>query len=176
MAEQPKQQSPNVNKAASAPKADKGPKIERFLVRVANTDLKGEKNLFTSLTSIKGISHMFANMVLHISKVDSKTLTGNLTEKQVEAMEKVIFDPIANGAPVWMVNRRNDYETGENKHLLGGDRKFAMENDIKRLKTIRAYRGYRHAAKLPSRGQRTKSNFRRSKSKGKGGLGVKRKK
>ena len=43
----------------------------------------------------------------------------------------------------------------------------------KRLQMIKSYKGMRHAAGLPVRGQRTKSNFR--KNKGKGSLGVKKK-
>jgi small subunit ribosomal protein S13 len=36
------------------------------------------------------------------------------------------------------------------------------EFDIKRLKKIKAYRGVRHSAHLPVRGQRTKANFRKN--------------
>ena len=49
--------------------------------------------------------------------------------------------------------------------------KMAKENDVKRMKTIRCYKGVRHAFNLPVRGQRTKSNFRRNKGKV---MGVKR--
>ena len=118
---------------------------------------------------------MFAHMVCFLTKLKPGMKTGTLTDAQVEQLEKVIANPVALGAPTWILNRRKDYETGKDMHLLGGDRKFAIENDVKRLKKIRSYRGYRHAAGLPSRGQRTKSNFRKSKSRGKGGLGVKRK-
>lgn len=161
---------------AEQKQAKGGEKVEKFLIRVANTDLKGERGLQIALTQIKGVGPMFANMVVKLSNLDPNMRAGNLTDKQVELIEAVINNPVKSGAPVWMLNRQDDYETGEDMHLLGGDRKFTIENDIKRLKKIRAYRGYRHAARLPSRGQRTKSNFRASKSKGKGGLGVKRKK
>ena len=54
-----------------------------------------------------------------------------------------------------------------NKHL-----DIKKEFDIKRLREIKSYRGIRHSAKLPSRGQRTRSHFRK-----KGiAMGVKRKK
>jgi len=43
--------------------------------------------------------------------------------------------------------------------------------DIKRLKN-KSYRGFRHMSKLPSRGQRTKGNFRPNRRKG---AGIKRK-
>ncbi len=70
-----------------------------------------------------------------------------------------------------MLNRRRDYETNENKHLVTGDIKFVQDNDIKRLKKIKTYKGVRHILELPVRGQRTKSNFRKNKGKV---LGVKR--
>ena len=47
------------------------------------------------------------------------------------------------------------------------------EFDIKRLKKIKSYRGIRHTLGLPSRGQRTKGNFRPHKMKG---VGIKKKK
>ena len=45
------------------------------------------------------------------------------------------------------------------------------------MKKIKCYNGMRHSVGLPVRGQRTKSNFRRSKakSKGKATIGVKKK-
>ena len=71
------------------------------------------------------------------------------------------------------MNRRRDYDTGEDKHLLIGTLQFSKDNDIKRLKKIKALRGMRHQKGLPVRGQRTKSNFRRNKGKV---IGVKKKK
>ena len=46
------------------------------------------------------------------------------------------------------------------------------ETDLKRLKKIKSYRGIRHAANLPLRGQRTKAHFRKNKQKG---VGIKKK-
>ena len=54
-----------------------------------------------------------------------------------------------------------------------GDLIFSKQQDVRRLQKIKSYRGLRHAANLPLRGQRTKSNFRRNKGKA---VGVKRKK
>jgi small subunit ribosomal protein S13 len=64
-----------------------------------------------------------------------------------------------------MLNRQKDYESGENMHLLGPTIKFVQDNDVRRLKKIKAYKGMRHAAGLPVRGQRTRSNFRKNKGK-----------
>ena len=82
-------------------------------------------------------------------------------------------DPLKYNAPSWILNRRKNYEDGKDYHIITGNLSFAEENDVKKLKKIRSYRGVRHGMGLPVRGQRTKSNFRRNK--GKGSLGVKKK-
>ena len=146
----------------------------KHLVRIANTDLDGSKKLYHALTKIKGISFVFANMVCNLANVDKTKKTGLLSEQEVSRLNDVIKTPGKFNAPSWILNRRKDYETNEDNHLLGPDLKFTQENDIKRLKKIKSYRGVRHSGGLPVRGQRTKSNFR--KNKGKGSLGVKRKK
>ena len=82
---------------------------------------------------------------------------------------KKIIDFIKNpNLPEFILNRRRDFETGEDKHLAGTDLELRKEFDIKRLKKIKSYRGIRHAAKLPLRGQRTRSNFRKNRRKGAG--------
>jgi small subunit ribosomal protein S13 len=43
---------------------------------------------------------------------------------------------------------------------IEGDLKREVSGNIKRLKDIKAYRGVRHMRRLPSRGQRTKTNAR----------------
>jgi small subunit ribosomal protein S13 len=145
----------------------------RHIVRVVNTDLDGAKALIRALRKIRGISYMMANTVCGLSGIDPFMKAGNLTETHVNKLNEVIKDPLKHGAPIWMINRRKDYETGEDSHLVETDLKFIQENDIKRLKKTKSNRGLRHQWKLPVRGQRTKSNFRRNKGKG---MGVKRKK
>ena len=70
--------------------------------------------------------------------------------------------------PDYLLNRRGDFKTNENKQLVSSDLELQKEFDIKRLKKIKSYRGYRHASGLPLRGQGTKSNFRKNKKKGAG--------
>ena len=76
--------------------------------------------------------------------------------------------------PAFLINRRKDFETGEDEHLIGSNLEMKKEFDIRRLKKIRSYRGLRHAFGHPTRGQRTRSHFR-SKGKKKA-VGVKSKK
>ena len=62
----------------------------------------------------------------------------------------------------------NDFITGEDSHLLGSNLDLNEELDIKRLKKIRSFRGYRHAMGQPTRGQSTRSHFRTNRKKGVG--------
>jgi small subunit ribosomal protein S13 len=76
--------------------------------------------------------------------------------------------------PEFLLNRRKDFETGEDSHLVGSNLEMKKEFDVRRLKKIRSYRGLRHAFGHPTRGQRTRSHFR-SKSKRKA-IGVRKSK
>ena len=146
----------------------------KYFVRVANTDLVGGKPIIMSLRKIKGVNFMFANAVCSSAGIQKFKKTGTLSESEVKSLEEVLKDPLAFGIPKWMLNRRHDYDTGEDKHILTSDLDFTKEFDLRRLKKIKSNRGFRHAWGLPLRGQRTKSNFRRNKRKA--ALGVKRKK
>ena len=134
----------------------------RHLVRIANTDVKGEKSILYALQKIKGIGVMYGNMVCINAGVDKTKKAGELTDAEIKALEHSIANP---KAPEWMLNRRKDMETGEDKHLIGSDLIFTIDGDIKEMKKMRSYKGVRHMYRLPLRGQRTKSNFRRNKGK-----------
>ena len=146
----------------------------KHLVRIARTDLDGHKPVQHAMLKIKGVGFTFANMVCSFSGIDKKIKAGYLSEEQILKLTDIIENPLKHGAPIWMINRRRDYETNENKHLLGADITFHQDNDIKRQKKIKSYVGFRHAHGQPVRGQRTRSNFRRNK--GNVHLGVQRKK
>lgn len=137
----------------------------RHLVRVASTDLDGKKSVLYALTKIKGVDISFANAVLSVTDIPKDKKAGVLTDSDVEKLNKVFEDPSKHGFPSWLYNRRRDYETGEDIHLISADLDFTKDADIKRLKKTKSNRGMRHAWNLPLRGQRTKANFRRSKKK-----------
>lgn len=137
----------------------------KHIVRIANVDLPGNQLIAFSLTNIKGIGVNIAHVFCTIAKIDHAKKTGNLTQEEIERINAIINEPLKHGVPQWMSNRRKDYETGEDKHLLTGALNFVVENDLKRHKKIKSYRGVRHLKGLPVRGQRTKSNFRRNKGK-----------
>jgi len=151
---------------------DKKPEL-RHLVRIANTDIQGNKPLLPALRRIKGVGVMYANAACGIAGIDKKRRIGSLNESEIKALEDVILNPKKFHMPIWMLNRKKDPETGEDKHLLTSDLMFTKDLDIKMMKKTKSYKGMRHQWGLPVRGQRTKSNFRKNKGKG---LGVKKKK
>jgi small subunit ribosomal protein S13 len=140
----------------------------RYILRIANTDLNGEKPIALALCKIKGVSHMFASALCYVGGIDKMKKAGDLSEGEEKRLNELIRNPRAAGIPEWMLNRRNDIESGEDVHLIGSDIAYTKENDIKRMKKLKTYKGLRHAVGLPVRGQRTKSNFRKNKKKGSG--------
>lgn len=145
----------------------------KYFVRVMNTDLDGNKQISNSLKKIKGVGFMFSNMICNLAGVDKMIKTGYLNDEQVKKLDDVLNNLPNYNVPTWMLNRRRNYEDGKDYHLVTGNLSFAEDNDVKRMKIIKSYRGIRHGLGLPVRGQRTKSNFRRNK--GKVSLGVSKK-
>lgn len=145
--------------------AEKNQHNEERLVRITSKDIEGKMLIYPGLTTIKGVSWGLANAACKKLGIDKKRKIGSLTEEEVKKIEDFLKNP---NVPEYMKNRQKDFESGEDKHLIGVDLELRNEFDIKRLKKIKAYRGLRHMAGLPSRGQRTKSNFRRNRAKGSG--------
>ena len=153
--------------------AEQEPKQElKYFVRIANTDLDGNKPICHSLIKIKGVSFMFANAICNTSNIDKKKKTGYITDSETSKIDEIIKEPAKFGIPSWMFNRKRDPEDNIDKHLVGSTLTFTQDNDIKMMKKIKSYKGIRHSLGLPVRGQRTKSNFRKNKGKV---LGVKKK-
>jgi len=124
------------------------------------------------LTQIKGIGYSFATAILDTLKINPNSNIGNLTESNVQAIEKLITDPVSGNIPIWFLNRRKDIETGANLHLLTSDIPFTLRNDIERERITASWRGYRHLSGLKVRGQRTRTSGRKGGAVGvaKGGM------
>jgi len=136
------------------------PEEIKGIVRIAGTDIKGENQLYSSLIRIKGVGGSLASAVCRIHNFDRRRKVGTLTTSDIKKIEETISNPIKFGVPSWMVNRRKDIETGEDRHLVAVDLNFMLEQDIKRMIKIKSYKGIRHMFGLPVRGQRTRSSFR----------------
>lgn len=133
----------------------------RHIVRIVGNDIHGEKKMLIGLTQIKGIGYMFANAILDSLKINANSNIGDLTDTQVEAIEKVILDPKAASFPTWFLNRQKDVETGKDMHLITSDIEFTIRNDIERERITNSWRGYRHMFGLKVRGQRTRTTGRK---------------
>lgn len=144
-------------------------KREERLVRILSKDIEGKMKTYVGLTKIKGVSWSMSNATCKMLKLDKEKKIGNLTEKEIEQITEFIKNP---KTPSFLKNQKSNFETGEDKHSTGSDLELKTEFDIKRLKKIKCYRGLRHLVGLPTRGQRTRSNFRKNRRKG---SGIKRK-
>ncbi|MBI3036263.1 30S ribosomal protein S13 [Candidatus Woesearchaeota archaeon] len=136
----------------------------KHIVRIANTDLDGNRKVSDAIRKIKGIGFSFANAICQLAQINGDKKAGNLIPEEVKRIDETIANA-GKTIPVWMLNRRKDLEDGTDKHLIGAGLTFAQESDIRFMKQIRSYKGVRHAMGAPVRGQRTRSNFRRNKGK-----------
>jgi len=133
----------------------------REVVRIARTDLDGTKPVAKALGNLQGVGDMYGNAVVEaLEEVDTETKIGALNDEEIDHVEEVIKSPEEYDIPEWVRNRRKDRETGEDTHLIGSDLELKEEFDIRRLKEIGSYKGWRHEIGLPVRGQKTKSSFR----------------
>lgn len=142
------------------PAVEEKPKDEiKYIVRIANTDLDGTQTVEFALTGITGIGNRISKIVARQAQVDPHATMGYLPPEQVDKLRAVIDNLEAN-VPVWMLNRRRDIYTGEDKHLFGVDLTLGVKEDINIMKKIRCYKGIRHERGQKVRGQRTKSTGR----------------
>lgn len=138
----------------------------RHMVRITRKDVDGNKTIASALTEIKGIGKAFAIAICKVADLDQDAQIGYIDDESVKQIENVLENPQEYGIPEWFLNRQNDYETGETKHLIESDLNMILRDDLNRMKMIRSYKGKRHEVGLPVRGQRTKSTFRHGSSVG----------
>jgi len=132
----------------------------KYIVRVAGTDIDGKLKLPYGLASIKGIGITTAYALIRVLGLDEHKLVGYLSDEEIKRIEEAVQDIRKLGLPNWLYNRRKDYESGEDKHLIGADLIFAARRDIEREMRIGSWRGIRHRMGLKVRGQRTKTTGR----------------
>ena len=141
----------------------------KHLVRISRKDVNGNKIIEQVLTEIKGVGISLSKTMCRILDLDLDVKIGYIADEDVLKIEEILENPLDHGIPTWMLNRREDYVTGENIHLIESDLDMTLRDDLNRMKKTRSYKGRRHEVGLPVRGQRTKSTFRKSSS-----VGVKR--
>jgi len=106
-------------------------------MRISGITIPDTKRIDMGLTVIYGIGRARAKKILDVANVDYATKSKDLSTDQENAIRKVVEG-----------------------FTIEGNLKREVSANIKRLKDIGSYRGSRHAKRLPSRGQRTKTNSR----------------
>ncbi len=136
----------------------------RYIVRIINKDLDGTKPIPMAIQKIKGVGQRMGYMVGHAFAKKTgfgiERPLGEIDEAMDAKLEEILLNPAKFGIPEWALNRQNDYETGQFKHLYLADLDFQLRKDLQRLNEIKSYRGLRHSWGLTVRGQRTKSTHR----------------
>ena len=131
----------------------------KYIIRIANTDLDGNRSVVYALTGVKGMGVRLAEVIADLAEVPRNAKIGDLPEAKVADIEQVLQN-LPEYTPHWILNRQNDWETGEDRHDFGSDVDLRVRDDINLMKKIRCYRGIRHEQGQKVRGQRTRSNGR----------------
>ncbi len=131
----------------------------KHIVRIADTDLDGNRSVMFALTGVKGIGMRMSKSILNAIGVDGRRKLGELDDEMIEKLKKFVEEDIDSLSP-WLLNRRKDPYTGKNLHLLSKDVDFAKMVDIETMIRMKCYRGIRHARGKKVRGQRTRSTGR----------------
>jgi small subunit ribosomal protein S13 len=108
------------------------------MARISGVTIPDKKQIQIALTYVYGIGPKVAREVLSVAKVEPTVRVNALTDAEIGRIQDEI--------------NANYTVEGELQRIVVGN--------IKRLKDINSYRGLRHKANLPSRGQRTKTNGR----------------
>ncbi len=157
------------------------------LLRLLNTNVKGERKIMYALTEIKGVGRRYSNIVCKKADVDlnkrcvsslfvcssffTKTnhksfSAGELNPDELERVVTIIQNPTQYKIPTWFLNRQRDIVDGKNSQVLANNVDSKLRDDIERLKKIRAHRGLRHYYGHRVRGQHTKTTGRKGKTVG----------
>ncbi|MBM3139935.1 MAG: 30S ribosomal protein S13 [Chloroflexi bacterium] len=108
------------------------------MARIAGVDIPRDKQVLFSLPYIYGIGRSKAVKILELTKIAPERMVRDLTDDEVLRLRAVV----------------------EGEHVVEGDLRREIRQNIQRLIEINCYRGQRHRRGLPVRGQRTKTNAR----------------
>ena len=113
------------------------------MARIAGVDLPNNKHGEIGLTYIFGIGRSSARKILDTCGIERSIKVGDWNDEQIAAIRNLI----------------------NTEYKIEGELRSSVQMDIKRLMDIGCYRGIRHRAGLPVRGQSTKNNARTRKGK-----------
>ena len=110
----------------------------RYIVRIANTDVSGEKTIVYGLAQIKGIGRRMGVLIADAAGIQRDTKVGDLSDAQIEKIKEILKD-LPKKTPSWMLNHRKDFDTGEDIHLVSSEVDMRLRDEVKLLKMIRSY-------------------------------------
>jgi small subunit ribosomal protein S13 len=108
------------------------------MARISGVTIPSDKQIQVALTYLYGIGPKSGQNILAQAKVDPTVRAKNLTDAEISRIQDIV----------------------SREFVVEGELQRVVTGNIKRLKDINSYRGLRHKANLPSRGQRTKTNAR----------------
>ncbi|MEM1186263.1 MAG: 30S ribosomal protein S13 [Planctomycetota bacterium] len=106
--------------------------------RLAGVDIPDRKKIRYALRYIHGIGPKYADDILAEAGIEPDTKANELNETHIASINAII----------------------DSGYLVEGALRRQVAQNIQRLRDIRSYRGDRHRAGLPVRGQRTQCNAR----------------
>lgn len=107
--------------------------------RILGVDIPGEKRIDISLRYVYGLGPVNSRRILSEIGMDPSIRAKDISEEQLSQ----IVNAIQN-----------------NGYVIEGDLRREIGMNLKRLQSIKSYRGLRHLRGLPVRGQRTQTNAR----------------
>jgi len=113
------------------------------MARIAGIDIPDGKRGEIALTYVYGIGKSSAQKILTKAGVDVNATAGEWSDDDTQKIREIITE----------------------EYTVEGALRSEFQLSIKRLMDIGCYRGIRHRAGLPLRGQRTKNNSRTRKGK-----------
>lgn len=113
------------------------------MARIAGVNIPEEKRIEASLRYIYGIGLTRSQKILKDTGIDASKRTKDLSESELTKLREYITK----------------------NFTIEGDLRREVSVNVNRLKAINTYRGARHKAGLPVRGQRTKTNSRTKRGK-----------
>ncbi|MDI6856294.1 MAG: 30S ribosomal protein S13 [Candidatus Thermoplasmatota archaeon] len=131
----------------------------KYIVRIADTDLDGNRSVVYGLTKIKGIGIRCSEAIADAAQLPRYKKLGELSDEEIEKLRDCV-ENIPKYLPGWLLNRMHELYSGSDSHLIGSELELGVKEDIGLMKKIRCYKGIRHERGQRVRGQRTRSHGR----------------
>lgn len=114
------------------------------MIRIAGIDLPEQKKIAFALRYIYGVGTKLAHDIVREANISADKRARDLTTDEINRIQRSL-----------------------ERFAVEGDLRRIVNDNVDRLRRIKTYRGMRHSMKLPTRGQRTRTNSRTARGGGK---------